>query len=127
MVEPWQLIPHLEIDTEISLKDITPKFYRIIKQFEPFGPGNMSPVFLTENVVDNGQGRVVGSNSEHLKLNLIQEAEPYNVFQGIGFNMAPHFPSISKGKAFDVCYSLDENTFRGTTSLQLRIKDIKAD
>lgn len=127
MIESWQLIPHLEIDTEIKLKDITPAFYRNLKKFEPFGPGNMSPVFITENVVDNGQGRVVGAGGEHLKLNLIQEAEPYNVFQGIAFNMAQYFTNISKGKGFDVCYSLDENTFRGNTTLQLRIKDIKTD
>ena len=72
IIEPHQLIPVVEIDTMLELTDITPKFYRIIKQFQPFGPGNMAPVFMTENVVDNGQSRPVGANNEHLKLTLIQ-------------------------------------------------------
>ena len=65
MVE--QLVPSLEIDIELRLKDITPKLYRIIKQFEPFGPDNMAPIFITENVVDDGTGRPVGNSKEHLK------------------------------------------------------------
>lgn len=126
-IEPCQLIPYLEIDTEIRLKDITSKFYRVLKQFEPFGPGNMSPVFITETVADNGMGRVVGNAGEHLKLDLIQEEDPFLVFPAIAFNLAEHYPYISKGNAFDICYSIDENTFRDKTTLQLKVKDIKTD
>ncbi|MFP4058853.1 MAG: single-stranded-DNA-specific exonuclease RecJ [Bacteroidales bacterium] len=126
-IEPSQLIPQIEIDTEISLADITPKFYRILKQFEPFGPGNMSPVFITENVSDDGTGRKVGANGEHLKLNLIQEDNPFNVMPAIGFGIGSKLKSIRTGYAFDVCYSIDENNYRGTKTLQLRIRDIKTD
>ncbi|MDP4208790.1 MAG: single-stranded-DNA-specific exonuclease RecJ [Bacteroidota bacterium] len=120
-----QLSPTIEIDAQLELRDINPKFYRILKQFQPFGPANMSPVFLTKNVVDNGCGRVVGTSGEHLKLELIQEAEPFHVYQAIGFQMAKYFEDTKNGNAFDICYSIDENEFRGNTSLQIRIKDIK--
>ena len=120
-----QLLPSIEIDGQLELCDITPKFYRVLKQFQPFGPENMSPVFLTKNVVDNGCGRVVGNTNEHLKLELIQEAEPFRVYPAIGFQMAQHFKIVNKGNAFDVCYSIEENEFRGITTLQIRIKDIK--
>jgi single-stranded-DNA-specific exonuclease len=120
-----QLVPNILIDAQLDLSDITPKFYRILKQFQPFGPENMSPVFLTKNVVDNGCGRVVGNTSEHLKLELIQEKEPFRVYPAIGFQLAKHFNYISKGNPFDICYSIEENEFRGNTTLQIRIKDIK--
>lgn len=120
-----QLAPTIEIDGQLELRDITPKFYRILKQFQPFGPENMSPVFLTKNVVDNGCGRIVGTTSEHLKLELIQEAEPFRVYPAIGFQLAQHFKFINKGNPFDICYSIEENEFRGTTTLQIRLRDIK--
>jgi single-stranded-DNA-specific exonuclease len=120
-----QLVPNVLIDTQLELCDITPKFYRILKQFQPFGPENMLPVFLTKNVVDNGCGRIVGNTGEHLKLELIQEAEPFRVYPTIGFQLAHHFDFIKKGNPFDICYSIEENEFRGTTSLQIRLRDIK--
>ena len=120
-----QLIPTIEIDTELTLKDITPKFFRILKQFQPFGPNNMSPVFLTRNVVDNGNGKIVGSTSEHLKLELIQEEAPFCCYPAIGFQLSEHFDYIKKGNPFDICYSIEENEFRGNTTLQIRIRDIK--
>ena len=105
-IDPEQLIPVVEIDTELQLTDITEKFFRIIKQFEPFGPENISPVFLSENVVDNGYGRTVGNNGEHLKLTLIQEENPFNVFPAIGFHQGSYFGKINKGAPFDICYQL---------------------
>jgi len=120
-----QLVPSIEIDGQLELREITPKFYRILKQFEPFGPENMSPIFLTKNVVDNGCGRIVGTTNEHIKLELIQEAEPFRVYPAIGFQLAQHFKFVNKGNAFDVCYSIEENEFRGITSLQIRLRDIK--
>jgi len=117
-----QLKAQIEIDQEISFKDITPRFYRILKQFRPFGPENMSPVFVTHGVRDSGASRIVGSTNEHLKLDLVES----NVqATGIGFGLAEHFSRIKSGKPFSVCYSIEENDFKGTTKLQLNIKDIK--
>ncbi len=115
----------IEADAKIYLSDITPKFYRILKQFAPFGPHNMMPVFITENVLDSGTSRPVGKNSEHLKLDLIEPTSNSSQFSGIAFNQAHHFEAISQGMPFDVCYSIAENEFRGKTSLQLYIRDIK--
>jgi single-stranded-DNA-specific exonuclease len=120
-----QLIPSIEIDMELRLKDITPKLFRILKQFEPFGPDNMAPVFFTENVVDDGTGKTVGNSKEHLKLNVIHEDEPFRPYPAIAFNLANFFPYISKGRPFDMCYCVEENEYRGQTNIQLRIKDIK--
>ena len=120
-----QMVPSVEIDMELKLKEITPKLYRIIKQFEPFGPDNMAPVFFTENVVDDGTGKIVGNSKEHLKLNVLHEDEPYKPYPAIGFNLAEYYPYISKGYPFDICFSIEENEYRGNVNLQLRIKDIK--
>ncbi len=126
-IDADQLIPVVEIDTEIVLSEISPKFFRILKQFEPFGPGNMAPVFLTENVVDNGTGKQVGANGEHLKLNLIQEEDPYKVYPAIAFQQGNLYKHINMGQGFDVCYSLEENVFMGRVNLQMNIKDVKFD
>ncbi len=126
-IDPEQLIPVVEIDTELQLTEITEKFFRILKQFEPFGPENISPVFLSENVVDNGYGRTVGSHGEHLKLTLIQEENPFQVFPAIGFHQGSIFNKISKGAPFDICYQLMENEFRGRVSLQIHLLDVKFD
>ena len=126
-IDPEQLIPVVEIDTELRLNEITEKFFRILKQFEPFGPENVSPVFLTENVVDNGYGRTVGTNGEHLKLTLIQEENPFQVYPAIGFHQGSHFDKINQGAPFDICYQLMENEFRGRVSLQINLLDLKFD
>ncbi len=126
-ITPDQLVPVVEIDTEISLNEITDKFYRILKQFEPLGPENAPPVFLTENVVDNGTGKAVGTNGDHLKLNLIQEEDPYNVHPAIAFGHGQNYKRIAGGHGFDICYTLEENEFMGRVNLQLNIKDIKFD
>jgi single-stranded-DNA-specific exonuclease len=122
---PDQTEPQIDIDAFIDFKEITPKFFRLLKQFQPFGPGNMSPVFLTENVYDNGNGRVVGSDAGHLKLELIQEDEPYRPISAIAFYQSEHFDYMQSGNPVDVCYSVAENYYRGIANIQLRIKDIK--
>lgn len=117
--------PVVEVDSEINFAQITPKFFRILKQFQPFGPGNSSPVFLTKNVYDDGNGRKVGPGGQHLKLELIQESQPYHQVSAIAFNMAAYFEHIRNGNPVDVCYSIVENYYRGNSTLQLRIKDMR--
>lgn len=126
-IDPEQLIPVVEIDTELQLSQIDEKFFRILKQFQPFGPENNSPIFLSENVVDNGYGRTVGNNNEHLKLSLIQEENPFEVYPGIAFHQGAKIEKISKGAPFDICYQLMENEFRGKVNLQIHILDMKFD
>ncbi len=123
-IEPEMLIPQIDIDAKLNFGEISDKFYRILKQFQPFGPGNMAPVFVTENVYDTGDSRLVGAERDHLKLSLIQEDNP-KIFQGIAFQMAHHYKKIQKGSPFSVCYSINENSYRGVTSIQLRVKDIQ--
>jgi len=122
-----QTIPQIEIDTELNFRDVTPRFFTVLKQFEPFGPENMNPVFFAENVADNGSARVVGTKREHLQLNLIQEDIPFNNFKAIAFNQAHHFEKIKKVNGFDIAFTLMEDTFRGNSTLQLNIKDIRID
>ena len=122
-------VPELEVDLKINFSDITPKFMRILDQFAPFGPGNMAPVFWTDNVVDAGGSRPVGGH-KHLKLTVIQKTES-NVqpapFSGIAFQKGDLFEPIHKGKPFSICYHLEYNTWQGKTTLQLNVKDIKFD
>ena len=122
---PEMQTPVVDIDTMLNFSQITPKFLRILKQFQPFGPGNSSPVFRTDNVYDNGMGRKVGAEGGHLKLELIQESQPYHHISAIAFNMADYFDHIKAGNPVDVCYSIVENYYRGTSSTQLRVKDLR--
>ena len=119
------LTPVIMIDTKLDFAQITPKFFRILKQFQPFGPGNSAPVFLTENVYDNGNARKVGADGSHLKLELIQESQPYRSISAIAFNKSEHFEHIKAGNPIDVCYSVVENYYRGIANLQLRVKDLR--
>ncbi len=120
-----QLIPVINIDSFLDFKQITPRFFNILKQFQPFGPGNLSPVFLSEKVYDNGNGRKVGSDAGHLKLELIQEDDFHRHISAIAFNHTEHFDHINGGNPVDICYSIAENYYRGIANLQLRVKDIK--
>ena len=118
------LTPVVDIDAKIELAQITPKFFRILKQFQPFGPGNGNPVFMTEAVCDEGSGRKVGAGGLHMKLDLIQE-DYSRAIPAIAFNMADYYEYIRHGNPFDVCYSIVENYYRGNSTIQLRVKDIK--
>lgn len=122
-IEERMLTREIEVDAELNLNDITPSFYRILKQFAPFGPGNMAPIFRTTGVRDNGRGRVVGNN--HLKLSLTQEEIHSGLFDGIAFQLGHHHPMVEQQENFDVVYHVEENTFNGRTTLQLNIKDLK--
>jgi single-stranded-DNA-specific exonuclease len=120
-----QSAPIIMIDAEIDFSLITPKFVRILKQFRPFGPKNMSPVFMTRNVVDAGFARSVGKLGEHLKLDVRRANAPEITFPAIGFNFGEYYNAIRTGNPFDICYSIEENTFRGETKIQLQIKGIR--
>jgi single-stranded-DNA-specific exonuclease len=120
-----QLIPRIEVDVEFNLEDISEDFFYILDKFQPFGPGNMPPLFVSRNVCDSGNGRTVGSTGEHLKLDLIKKGELVKAIPAIAFSMSNHLRHIKEGKPFDVCYSIEMNEFRGESTLQLNIKDIK--
>ncbi|MBR1510079.1 MAG: single-stranded-DNA-specific exonuclease RecJ [Bacteroidales bacterium] len=120
-----ELTPVVEIDARLDFSQITPKFTRILKQFQPFGPGNNNPIFLTEDVYDAGNGRKVGAGGLHLKLDLMQETQPYRQIAAIGFNMSEYYDHIKAGNPVDVCYSIVENFYRGSSTVQLRLKDIR--
>ena len=122
-IEPQLLTPEITIDTIITLQDLTPKLMRILKQFAPFGPGNMSPVFMAENIKDTGYAKGVGANAAHLKISVVQQ-DSYKI-DGIGFNMGDKLPMVTSRKPFNAVFSLDENEWQGTVSLQLKLKDIK--
>ncbi|MCR5276761.1 MAG: single-stranded-DNA-specific exonuclease RecJ [Bacteroidales bacterium] len=119
------LTPVVEIDAKLNFAQITPKFFRILKQFQPFGPGNGNPIFMTENVYDAGNGRKVGAGGVHMKLDLIQESQPYHQIAAIAFNMSDYYEYIKSGNPLDVCYSIVENYYRGNSTLQLRVKDLR--
>lgn len=124
-IEEHMLTPEVEIDAELNLESITKPFYNVLKQFAPFGPGNMSPVFVSRNcVADKNQTRPVGQDNKHLKLSFTQHGLGKN-FSAIGFQLGEYADVLKSGKRFDVCYHIEENHFNGNTELQLNIKDIK--
>tara|TARA_B110000881_G_scaffold200990_1_gene199716 strand:+ start:1657 stop:3336 length:1680 start_codon:yes stop_codon:yes gene_type:complete len=117
-----QLVAEIEVDMQIELDEVNDKLYRIIKQFAPFGPMNRTPNFITKLVTDSGKGRKVGEDKTHLRLTLNNSNKD---LVSIGFGMGEDFDKITENKPFDICYSIDENTWKGQTSLQLRLKGIK--
>lgn len=123
-LEEDDLTPELNVDIEMDFTNITPKFVRILKQFAPFGPGNLSPVFLTRNVVDAGFSRAVG-NRKHLKLSVMQQGNTDYVFSGIAFQKGDLYERIHEKEPFTMCYYIEENFWQGKTTLQLNVKDIK--
>lgn len=120
-LSPDMLVPEISIDAELNLSEIDSRFFRVLKQFEPFGPQQEPPVFLSKNVSVCGTARIVGEN--HLKMDIIQNGS--GRFACIGFGLAGFVDVINNGELFDVCYVLEENVWRGKRSLQLQLKDIK--
>lgn len=125
-IHPDQLVPEIEIDAEINFSDITPKLSRILKQFEPFGPLNMTPVFLTKEVIDTGYAKKLGSADEHLKLFVKQ---PKSIggegLAAIGFGLGNKIDLTTNQKPFQIAYCIDENEWNGKVSTQLRLKSIQ--
>ena len=124
-ITPELLIPEIKIDAERDLADIPPKFFRILKQFEPFGPGNMTPVFLTKGLRDTGFGRAIGADSDHLKL-FVKQGNSEG-FGAVGFGLAKKKDISCTGNAFDAAYSIDEHEWNGQGSLQLRLRDVRGE
>lgn len=113
---PHQLVPGLVIDTEIDFRDITPGFFNIIRQMEPFGPDNLQPVFITRRVIDSGYSRIL--KDQHIKFSVRQDNI---IFTGIGFNMADKFALLNLKQPIDIVYTLEENEWNGNTHLQLKM------
>ena len=125
-IHPDQRIPEIEIDAEIDFSDITPKLTRILKQFEPFGPMNMTPVFLTKNVIDTGYAKKLGAADEHLKLFVKQSQSPGTEgIAAIGFGLGNKIDLTTNQKPFQIAYCIDENEWNGQISTQLRLKSIR--
>lgn len=118
-----ELVPEIDIDTALPLSHINSRFYNILKQFSPFGPGNMSPLFRTDGIIDAGGSRIVGKN--HLKLYVVHPEISGGPFSAIAFQQGDQFEKIEKGIPFNICYHVEENEWNGSVSLQLNIKDIK--
>ncbi len=123
------MTPEIEIDEELFFNDINTKFFRILKQFAPFGPGNMPPLFMSKNVIDTGFAKLVGKNGDqkHLKFEAVHKDHSGNPLKAIAFNFGYYLDELQKGNAFSICYHLDENSWLGHTSLQLRVKDMKSE
>lgn len=120
-----QLIPQIQIDQEVKLSQITPKFFRILRQFEPYGPHNTAPVFVARQVQDTGRSRQVGRSWEHLKLSLAIEPGSNQGIDAIAFGFGHLFNDIHRGRPFDLVFSVEENTYRGLSSIQLMVRDIR--
>jgi single-stranded-DNA-specific exonuclease len=120
------LVPEIKIDAEIHLNEINNKFYRILRQFAPFGPGNMAPVFITKDVMDTGNAKVVGKN--HLKLEVVHANISGYPFPAIAFQQAEKIKYIQgQGLTFNICYHLEENEWNGQKNLQLNVVDIHSE
>jgi len=120
------MIPEITIDSELYINEINTKFFSILKQFAPFGPGNMSPLFQTSDLMDTGYAKLVGKNGgEHLKFTVVHHNRSGNPIPAIAFNQGHHYKDMKAGKPFKICYHIVENTWQGNTTLQLRVNDIK--
>ena len=124
-IDPITLQPQVEIDSELFFSNITPAFRRDLNRFQPFGPGNPAPVFVTRGVVSHGETKLVGADCEHLRMDLMQRQKPNTTIQTIAFQQPTHYEWIRAGHPIDVCYQIVENHYRGSVSVQLRIKVIK--
>ena len=124
-IDPEMLLPQVEIDSDLLFSEITPQFRRDLNRFQPFGPGNAAPVFVTYGASCHGEAKLVGMDCEHLRMDLMQRQKPNTTIQTIAFQQPTHYEWVRSGRPVDVCYQIVENHYRGTVTTQLRIKDIK--
>ncbi len=124
-IDPQMLVPQVEIDGELLFSDITPAFRHDLNRFQPFGPGNVAPVFVTYGVSNNGEAKLVGAECEHLRMDLVQRQKPNTRMQAIAFQQPTHYEWVRSGRPIDVCYQIVENHYRGMVTTQLRVKDLK--
>lgn len=117
-LEPHHFIPEIHIDAEVLLSDLTPMFFNIMQQMEPFGPENAKPIFCATNLKNAGS-RIVKEN--HVRFQVEQNGTMYN---GIGFNLAEKYKEIADQTHLDLVFTLEENSFNGTTTLQLKVIDV---
>ena len=122
-IHPDLLIPEISIDAEIDLSDINEKLVRLLNQFEPFGPQNMTPNFMTKNLKDTGYAKHIGKDEEHLKLFVKQNNS--QGFGAIGFGLGNKLESVTNQKRFEAVYCIDENEFNGNVTVQLRLRDLR--
>lgn len=116
------LVPQMEADMELDFSRINEKFYAILDQMEPFGPGNMHPVFISRHVSCYEEPRLL--KDQHIKCKLVQA--PYGqVMEAIGFGLGEHHLAMCRGQNFDIAYTIEQNDYKGHKTLQLSIKDIK--
>jgi single-stranded-DNA-specific exonuclease len=122
-IHPDLLIPEIAVDLEMNFSDLDEKFMRILKQFEPFGPENMTPVFLSKNIIDSGYAKTLGNDAEHLKAFVKQNNSPN--FNAIGFGLGAKIDVVKNRNPFEAVYVLEENEWNGTISLQLQLRDVR--
>ena len=125
-ISPDLLIPEISVDAEIELSDINEKLIRILNQFEPFGPQNMTPVFMTKGVKDTGYAKGIGQNEEHIKL-FVKQSRSFGSSEGfgaIGFGLGNKLELTKNQNPFDMAFCIDENEFNGNVTVQLRLKDL---
>ena len=124
-IDPNILVPQVDIDSELLFSDITDQFQRHLNNFQPFGPGNGAPVFMTTGASNRGDAKLVGVECDHLRMDLMQRQKPHTTIPAIAFQQPTHYEWVRAGKPVAVCYQIVENHYRGTVSRQLRVKDIK--
>ncbi|RYH76293.1 single-stranded-DNA-specific exonuclease RecJ [Flavobacteriaceae bacterium 144Ye] len=122
-IDKTLLVPEIKVDMQISLPQVNDKLWRIIRQFAPFGPSNMTPIFMSENLKDTGYGKCVGEDDKHVRITVTQTGQEKLV--GIGFGLGDKYDLITNKKRFKAVYSIDENHWQGHVSLQLKLRDIK--
>lgn len=124
-IEEKDLIPEIEIDAILNFTQLTDKFLRILKQFEPFGPGNMNPVFLTREVYDTGYGKTMGQKDEHIRLFVKQAKNAAPGYSAVGFNLGDQFSKLYPRQLFDMLYTIEEHEWKGNITWQMQIKDLQ--
>ena len=124
-INPQILVPQVDIDSELLFSEITDEFHRQLNSFQPFGPGNTAPVFVTRGASNRGDAKLVGVECDHLRMDLVQRQKPHTTIPAIAFQQPTHYEWVKAGKPISVCYQIVENHYRGTVSKQLRVKDIK--